>query len=249
MFVTTAFVANVVVRDDDTGFGPIIRSTPITRLQYLGGRFAGAVAAAALAFLFIPLGVWIGSLMPWVDAETLGPNRLAYYAYGFLVFGAAEPARHRRDLLHRGDMTRSMMWTYVAVIVFFLAWLILIGIAAGEARASRHDGADRAVRHRRLRQRDALLDLRRAQHADAGRSRARSSQPPDLARRRRGLPRAGASPATASPKPACRRSAGRKDAAAEAEPAAAPRAGRGPLPGRTARARRRAALGARPSSR
>src|ERR1051325_2347633 len=49
MFVTTAFVANVVVRDDDTGFGPIIRSTPITRLQYLGGRFAGAAAAAALA--------------------------------------------------------------------------------------------------------------------------------------------------------------------------------------------------------
>src|SRR4051812_16008914 len=43
MFVTTAFVANVVVRDDDTGFGPIVRSTPITRLQYLGGRFTGAV--------------------------------------------------------------------------------------------------------------------------------------------------------------------------------------------------------------
>ena len=27
MFVSTAFVANVVVRDDDTGFGPIIRAT------------------------------------------------------------------------------------------------------------------------------------------------------------------------------------------------------------------------------
>src|SRR3712207_4876649 len=75
MFVTTAFVANIVVRDDETGFGPIIRSTPITRLQYLGGRFAGAVAAAALAYLFIPLGLWFGSIMPWVDAETPGPNR------------------------------------------------------------------------------------------------------------------------------------------------------------------------------
>ena len=27
MFVATAFVANVVVRDDETGFGPIVRST------------------------------------------------------------------------------------------------------------------------------------------------------------------------------------------------------------------------------
>src|SRR5688572_28170285 len=39
MFVTTAFVANVVIRDDETGFGPIIRSTRINRFEYLIGRF------------------------------------------------------------------------------------------------------------------------------------------------------------------------------------------------------------------
>src|SRR5919107_2710045 len=82
MFVTTAFVANVVVRDDDTNFGPIVRSTPITRLQYLGGRFAGAAAAATLAYLFIPLGLWIGSTMPGIDPQTLGPNPLFSFAYG-----------------------------------------------------------------------------------------------------------------------------------------------------------------------
>ena len=27
MFVTTSFVANAVIRDDETGFGPILRST------------------------------------------------------------------------------------------------------------------------------------------------------------------------------------------------------------------------------
>jgi ABC-type transport system involved in multi-copper enzyme maturation permease subunit len=30
MFVTTSFVANAVLRDDQTGYGPIFRSTPIT---------------------------------------------------------------------------------------------------------------------------------------------------------------------------------------------------------------------------
>jgi ABC-2 type transport system permease protein len=128
MFVTTAFVANVVVRDDETGFGPIIRSTPITRLQYLGGRFAGAIAAAVLAFLFIPIGAWLGSIMPWVDAETLGPNRLGFYAYGLLVFAVPNLLVTGAIFFTAATMTRSMMWTYVAVIVFFLAWLILIGI-------------------------------------------------------------------------------------------------------------------------
>jgi aminopeptidase N len=129
MFVTTAFVANVVVRDDDTGFGPIVRSTPITRLQYLGGRFAGAIAAAILAFLFIPLGSWIGSTMPWVDAETLGPSRLAYYAYGFLVFGIPNLLVTGAIFFTAATLTRSMMWTYVAVIGFFLGWLIMTGVA------------------------------------------------------------------------------------------------------------------------
>src|SRR3954468_1134073 len=35
MFVSTAFVANVVVRDDDTGYGPLVRSTRITKFDYL----------------------------------------------------------------------------------------------------------------------------------------------------------------------------------------------------------------------
>ncbi|HEX8468805.1 MAG TPA: M1 family aminopeptidase [Allosphingosinicella sp.] len=137
MFVTTAFVANIVVRDDETGFGPIIRSTPITRLQYLGGRFAGAVVAAALAYLFIALGLWAGSIMPWVDSETLGPNRLSYYFYGFLVFGIPNLLVTGAIFFTAATLTRSMMWTYVAVVVFFLAWLILTGI--GQAKPELRD--------------------------------------------------------------------------------------------------------------
>ena len=54
MFVTTAFVANVVVRDDESGFGSIVRSTRVTRFDYLIGRFLGALLAGAIAFLDKP---------------------------------------------------------------------------------------------------------------------------------------------------------------------------------------------------
>ncbi|MDB5720872.1 MAG: hypothetical protein JWP15_1490 [Alphaproteobacteria bacterium] len=130
MFVTTAFVANVVVRDDDTGFGPIIRSTRITKIQYLTGRFTGAALASAVAFLIVPLGLWVGSCMPWIDQETLGPNRLSDYLYGFVVFGLPNLLVTGAIFFAAATITRSMMWTYVAVIVFFLAWFILTAIAA-----------------------------------------------------------------------------------------------------------------------
>ena len=73
MFVTTAFVANVIVRDDETGYGPLVRATRVNKFDYLYGRFAGAFAAAALSFLAVPLAIVAGSFMPWVDPERFGP--------------------------------------------------------------------------------------------------------------------------------------------------------------------------------
>ncbi|WP_421739774.1 M1 family aminopeptidase [Caulobacter sp.] len=128
MFVTTAFVANVVVRDDETGFGPILRSTRIGKFDYLYGRFTGAFLAAAISFLVVPLAIFIGSFMPWVDPERLGPNVLQ--AYLFSYFALALPAIFLTSAIFfaLATVTRSMMWTYVGVIAFLVLWIIA-GIA------------------------------------------------------------------------------------------------------------------------
>lgn len=128
MFVTTAFVANVVVRDDETGFGPILRSTRVRKFDYLYGRFTGAFLAAAISFLAVPLAIFIGSFMPWIDPERLGPNDL--HAYLFSYFALALPSILLTSALFfaLATITRSMMWTYVGVIAFMVLWIIA-GIA------------------------------------------------------------------------------------------------------------------------
>jgi len=120
MFVTTAFVANVVVRDDDTGFGPLIYSTRVRKFDYLFGRFAGAYLAAALSFVAVPLGFWLGSLMPWVDRETLGPFMPQAYLFGY--FYLALPALFLSSAIFftLATVTRSMMWAYVGVVGFII---------------------------------------------------------------------------------------------------------------------------------
>ncbi|SFR84597.1 ABC transporter permease/M1 family aminopeptidase [Sphingomonas jatrophae] len=124
MFVTTAFVANVIVRDDESGFGPIVRTTRITRFNYLFGRFTGAYAAALLAFLSVPLGILVGSWMPWVDPDTLGSNRLGDYAFAFALFAAPNILMTSALFFMLATVTRSMMTTYVGVVAF----LILYGL-------------------------------------------------------------------------------------------------------------------------
>ncbi|MBS0363504.1 MAG: aminopeptidase [Proteobacteria bacterium] len=120
MFVTTAFVANVVVRDDDTGFGPLIRSTRVSKFDYLYGRFVGAYLAAALSFLAVPVGIFLGSIMPWVDKETIGP--FLPQAYVFSYFYLALPVLFLSSAIFfaLATVTRSMMWAYVGVIVFII---------------------------------------------------------------------------------------------------------------------------------
>jgi ABC-type transport system involved in multi-copper enzyme maturation permease subunit len=127
MFVTTAFVANVIVRDDESGFGPMVRATRVSKFDYLFGRFTGAALAGALAFLVVPLAIVIGSVMPWLDPETLGPNRIADYAYAYLVLALPNVLLTSAIFFAVATLTRSMMYSYVGVVVFLVLYLVLNG--------------------------------------------------------------------------------------------------------------------------
>jgi ABC-type transport system involved in multi-copper enzyme maturation permease subunit len=74
LFIITAFVASVVIRDQETGFGPILYTTRLRKRDYLIGRFAGAIAVALLLVTSVPLAMMIGSAMPWLDQEKVGPT-------------------------------------------------------------------------------------------------------------------------------------------------------------------------------
>lgn len=125
MFVSTAFVANVIVRDEETGFGPIIRSTAVRKFDYLFGRFTGAFAACALCFLFVPAAIWIGSLMPWVDPETLGPNRLGDFAFAYVWLALPGLFLTSAIFFALATVTRSMMATYLGVAGFLVAYIVM----------------------------------------------------------------------------------------------------------------------------
>ncbi len=131
MFVTTAFVANIVVRDDETGFGPIVRATRIGKFDYLYGRFAGAFAAAALSFAAVPLAMCLGSLAPWLDHERLGPFRADAYLFAYFALALPALLLTSAAFFALATVTRSMMWTYVGVIAVIVLWIVA-GIALGK---------------------------------------------------------------------------------------------------------------------
>ena len=128
LFVTTAFVANAIVRDDSSGFAPIVRATRVTARQIVLGRFLGGLFIAAVGYLAIPIGMFLGTLMPWVDPETVGPQILSYYAWNFLVFGLPNVFLTSALLFALATMTRSMMASYIGAVVLVMGYLITSSI-------------------------------------------------------------------------------------------------------------------------
>ena len=124
LFAVTAFVANSVTRDDETGFGPILRATPLKKAAYLYGRFAGAYLAAALGFLAVPAAILIGCAMPWLDPETLGPTNLGDYAYAYFIIALPTLLVFAAMLFALATATRSMMGAYLGLIAILVGWVV-----------------------------------------------------------------------------------------------------------------------------
>lgn len=165
MFVTASFVANAVIRDDETGYGPILRSTPITKFQYVIGRFLGAYAIAAACMLVLPLGSLLGTLMPWANPANLGPNRITDHLYAYFLIALPNLLTHSAVFFALATITRSMMATYLAVISFVFAFFSLqegqvrpqlnAAVAIGEPFAAR--AIKDAGRYWTIAERNAML--------------------------------------------------------------------------------------------
>jgi ABC-type transport system involved in multi-copper enzyme maturation permease subunit len=124
VFIMAAFVSNVVVRDDETGYGPIVHSTRISTFDYLFGRFTGAFAAGCVAFAGVPIAMLIGSFMPWMDPETLGPLRLGDYVYVFFLLSVPTLLVMAAFCFALATMTRSMLATYVGVVALLMTYFV-----------------------------------------------------------------------------------------------------------------------------
>jgi ABC-2 type transport system permease protein len=162
MLVTTSFVANAVLRDDETGFGPIIRSTGVTRLEYVLGRFLGAFAVAAVSMLVLPLALVLGTMMPWAPAAQLGPNRLGDHLYAYFLVALPNLFIHGAIFFALATVTRSMMAAYLGVVGFVAGFFVLqtgfqgqVAVAVAEPFAGR--ALKDAVRYWTVAQRNVML--------------------------------------------------------------------------------------------
>ena len=77
--VTGAIAGQATYQDTDSHISDLFYTAPITKFDYLGGRFLGALAVQILIFSSVGIGAYVGMRLPWLDQSRLGPNNALAY--------------------------------------------------------------------------------------------------------------------------------------------------------------------------
>lgn len=86
LLIAASVAGEAAARDARTRMHPLSYTAPVSRAEYLGGRFLAAFVLNALILLALPLGTLLALALPGRPAEHFGPFRPAAYltAYGVI---------------------------------------------------------------------------------------------------------------------------------------------------------------------
>src|ERR1700722_11550249 len=85
VIVTAALAGQATHQDVDHDCTAFFYTAPITKLDYLAGRFLGAVAVQLIVFASVGLGAWAATRTPWLDPVRVGPQSLLAYLQPYLT--------------------------------------------------------------------------------------------------------------------------------------------------------------------
>jgi ABC-type transport system involved in multi-copper enzyme maturation permease subunit len=122
--ITAAIAGQATYQDIDSNSAVFFYTAPITRLDYLGGRYFAAFALQVPIFASVGLGAWVGTLMPWIDKTRLGPQIVAAYFQPYFINVLPNLLFLTAIFFALAALSRKMLPVYVASV------LVLIGYFA-----------------------------------------------------------------------------------------------------------------------
>jgi ABC-2 type transport system permease protein len=125
VFLVVNFVADAATRNSSSNMAELIYTKPLPFFQYRLGQFLGAYVVCVTVFAFVPLGLYLGSSMPWVDEGRIGPQILSHYLLPFVYLSLTTLLIVSVVLYSVALRFSSMMAVYVAALGLLVLYLQL----------------------------------------------------------------------------------------------------------------------------
>ncbi len=124
LFIPTAFLVSGILRDASFKTEELFFTTTVREPDYLIGRFIGGFIVTMLAFASVPLAIMIGSVMPWLDPDNVGPFVLGHYLWVYFVIGVPNLLVAGLVMFTVANITRSNMATYVTLVALLILYFV-----------------------------------------------------------------------------------------------------------------------------
>jgi ABC-2 type transport system permease protein len=126
--IIAAMMGRAVQQDTEHNIWHFFYSSPISKMQYLGGRFISAFLCLFIIFTSISLGDFIGCFLPGLNRELVGEMRLAAYVLPWLTILLPNLLIFGTLFFSIGALARRMLPVYVLGVVLLIGDLLASGM-------------------------------------------------------------------------------------------------------------------------
>lgn len=131
LMIPSMIMGVAVLRDFDHQMESLIFVNPIRKRDYLLGRFLGSFVILVFIFTAMLLGMMVGDLMPWHDADKLIPFDLWHYLQPFLFLVVPTLFFGGSLFFVTGALSRKLLIVYIQGFFFLVIYLLAINLARG----------------------------------------------------------------------------------------------------------------------
>src|SRR5579863_7758674 len=124
IIVTASIAGQSTYQDIESHSTDFFFTAPITKFQYLAGRFLGALAIQVLIFSDVGIGAWVGTRLPWLDPTRLGPQNLAAYLQPYWILVLPNLIVTTAIFFGLAALGKKMLPVYAGSVILLIGYFV-----------------------------------------------------------------------------------------------------------------------------
>ena len=128
IIIVAAIFGTSILRDFQRDTYQMLFTKPISKLAYLGGRWAGSLVVTIAVFSGCLFGEFAGTFAPWADHARIGPNHLWWYLEPFLSITVVQIFVFGSLFFAVAALSRKIFVVYVQGAALFMIYVIGITV-------------------------------------------------------------------------------------------------------------------------
>ncbi len=125
MVIIVAIIGNSVLKDFSSNTYQLLFTTPVSKFNYLFGRFSGALFVSLILLMAPALGLMTAYAMPWINQDMIGLFMMSPYVQSYLYTTLPNALLAGAIFFAVSVIARDVFFIWVFLIIFF----VVIGVS------------------------------------------------------------------------------------------------------------------------